>query len=342
MKLALVYNQKKSAPAATEGPSEPQADDKYAEWDTPETIQAVATALATRHRVSLVEADEAAFERLRKDRPDLVFNMAEGLHGASREAQIPALLEMLDIPYTGSDPLTLAICLDKSRTKEVLAYHKVPTPAFQVVESTDEPIRVKLPCLVKPLFEGSSKGIFDDSLARDRTSLRSAVRRVLERYHQPALVERYLSGREFTVAMLGNGERQRILPIVEICFDSLPSHVNPIYSFEAKWIWDTTEQPLEIFRCPAQLDDALEERIHEVCRRTWRVLRCRDWCRIDLRLDEKGEPHVLELNPLPGILPNPADNSCFPKAARTAGISYDQLLLSVVDAAAERLGLDFV
>jgi D-alanine-D-alanine ligase len=142
------------------------------------------------------------------------------------------------------------------------------------------------------------------------------------------------------VALLGNGERQRILPIVEICFDSLPSHVNPIYSFEAKWIWDTTEQPLEIFRCPAQLDDALEERIHEVCRRTWRVLRCRDWCRIDLRLDEKDEPHVLELNPLPGILPNPADNSCFPKAARTAGLSYEQLLLSVVDAAAERHGLD--
>ncbi|HEY4643666.1 MAG TPA: D-alanine--D-alanine ligase, partial [Bacteroidota bacterium] len=149
----------------------------------------------------------------------------------------------------------------------------------------------------------------------------------------------YLSGREFTVALLGNGEELRVLPIVEIRFDSLPDGVRPIYSYEAKWVWDQSSNPLDIFHCPADIDVGLQRSIEDVCRRAYRLLRCRDWCRIDVRLDGSGVPNILELNPLPGILPMPQDNSCFPKAARAAGMSYSQLINAVLDTAARRNGI---
>jgi D-alanine-D-alanine ligase len=196
-----------------------------------------------------------------------------------------------------------------------------------------------LPAMVKPLHEGSSKGIFDSSLARDRKSLTDAVEKVLFEYNQPALVEEFLPGREFTVGILGNAPALNVLPAVEIKFDSLPAGVNKIYSYEAKWIWDTTDKPLEIFECPARLEPALRDDIASVCSRAYRVLRCRDWSRIDVRLDGAGRPHIIEVNPLPGILPNPKDNSCLPKAARAAGITYNELIRSALGFAAIRHGL---
>jgi D-alanine-D-alanine ligase len=348
MHVALAFNlrqesvQEVDQPPA-EPPSEPpspDADDLYAEWDDIHTIQAVEAALAVQHQVSLVEADLDAFETLRKLRPDLVFNMAEGLLGNSREAQIPAMLDMLDIPYTGSDPVTLGICLDKRRTKEILACHGVPTPRFAVVHSMAEiPGRLRYPLMVKPILEGSSKGVTDKALVQDRRALRRQIEWVLDTYRQPALVEEFLPGREFTVALLGNGATLQALPVVEINFDTLPAGVNPIYSFEAKWLWDREEDPLQIFSCPAPLEPLLKKNIEETCKRAFRVLGCRDWCRIDVRLDAGGRPNIIELNPLPGILPRPEQNSCFPKAARAAGLSYEQMILSVVEAAGERLGL---
>jgi D-alanine-D-alanine ligase len=266
--------------------------------------------------------------------------MAEGLLGNSREAQIPAMLDMLGIPYTGSDPVTLGICLDKRRTKEILAWHGIPTPRFSTVtDLTQIPSRLRYPMMVKPILEGSSKGVTDSALVRDRRALVRQLEWVLDSYRQPAIIEEFLPGREFTVALLGNGPNLRVLPIVEINLESLPAGVNPIYSYEAKWIWDTEEKPLSIFTCPAPLDPLLQRKIEELCKRTFRVLGCRDWCRIDVRLDARGEPYVIELNPLPGILPRPEQNSCFPKAARAAGLSYEELILAVVDAAAERLNL---
>jgi D-alanine-D-alanine ligase len=169
--------------------------------------------------------------------------------------------------------------------------------------------------------------------------LKEQIYTVLSKYQQPALVEKYLPGREFTVALLGNGAGVQVLPIVEIQFDQLPANINPIYSFEAKWIWDTVEKPLEIFACPAKASPRLKKRIEAVCKAAFWALRCQDWCRIDIRLDEAGEPNVLELNPLPGILPNPDANSCFPKAARTAGLSYDELIIQVLEIACQRTGL---
>ena len=341
MHIALAFNLKGDSPVLSISDEAPcTEDDLYAEWDDIHTIEAVKSALASKHQVSLVEANLDAFETLRQLKPDLVFNISEGLLGASREAQIPAMLDMLGLAYTGSDPVTLGICLDKRRTKEILAYHGVATPRFVTVTSVDQiPSRLRYPQMVKPILEGSSKGVPDASLVYNRKALVRQVKKVLDQYRQPALIEEFLPGREFTVAVLGNGIGMRILPIVEINFDALPEGVNPIYSYEAKWIWDSEENPLQIFTCPAVLDTSLQNAIQDLCRRAFTVLGCRDWCRIDVRLDSSGAPHIIELNPLPGILPRPEQNSCFPKAARAAGLSYDELILSVVEAAAERLNL---
>ncbi|MBN2408297.1 MAG: ATP-grasp domain-containing protein [Candidatus Aminicenantes bacterium] len=347
MKIAFLYSSKNGIASSVQarrceevrGGEDPPPD-FLAECDSDETLAAIGEALGERHDVFPIEADEEAYLRLKKLRPDLVFNIAEGLVGPNRESHIPSICEMLGIPYTGSDPLTLGICLDKSRAKEILAYHRIPTPAFWVVENeAGISLRVKLPAIVKPLHEGSSKGIKDNSVVRDRRELKARVREIQSLYRQPVIIEPFLTGREFTVGALGNPPNIEVLPIVEIDLSELPPGANPVYSYEAKWIWDQPDKPLEIFRCPARLDVDLKNRIESVVRKTIAILRIRDWCRIDLRLDERGEPNVLEINPLPGVLPNPEENSCLPKAARTAGYSYSALIHRVVDEAAARYGI---
>lgn len=319
-----------------------KVSDLYAEWDTFETIEAVRNALAEKHNVTLVEADESAYNKLKELRPDIVFNIAEGMYGSSREAQIPAMLEFLQIPYTGSDPLTLAICLDKARTKEILSFYNIPTPRFSLITELSQLANpaVKFPSIVKPQHEGSSKGIYNSSIVHNYDELVEQVKFVLENYNQPALIEEFLVGREFTVAILGNGKNLKVLPIVEIKFDTLPENVNHIYSYEAKWIWDNSNSPLDIFECPADITPNLKEGIEDICKKAFTLLRCRDWCRIDVRLDSEGQPNIIELNPLPGILPKPEDNSCFPKAARSAGLTYNQLIQEVLNLAIERYGLN--
>lgn len=355
MDVALVYNVKKEETDVASSDGQPSSltktthtqtqlspsVDAFAEWDTIETIHAVRDALSLRHSISLIEADDNFFEKISKNHPSIVFNIAEGRYGVSREAQVPAMLDMLNIPYSGSDPLTLGICLDKSRAKEILSYYNIPTPKFSVISSLSDlrSLSFPVPAMVKPLFEGSSKGIFNSSLVYTKEELYAQVENILVKYEQPALIEEFLPGREFTVAMLGNGDKLQVLPIVEIKFDSLPKGVNPIYSFEAKWIWDQSDNPLEIFECPARIESALKIEIETICRGAYNVLRCKDWSRIDVRLDKNGRANIIEINPLPGILPKIEDNSCFPKAARAAGLDYNTMLNTVLDAAIERYKL---
>ncbi|MFO7576311.1 MAG: ATP-grasp domain-containing protein [Pelovirga sp.] len=343
MNVALVFNLREESVADDEPPAEPpgsSATDIYAEWDDIHTISAISDALATRHRVTRINADLDAFAKLRSLRPDLVFNIAEGLHGSSREAQIPAMLEMLQIPYTGSDPVTLGLCLDKQRTKEILKQHRIPTPRFWTLSSVFAiPRNLRYPLIVKPCLEGSSKGVTDSALVRDRKALVRQIEWIATTYGQKAIIEEFLPGREFTVALLGNGSDLQVLPIVEIDFSTLPAGANPIYSYEAKWLWDTEKEPLEIFSCPAPLEPFLQQQIEHLCRRAFHALGCRDWCRIDVRLDRAGRPQIIEMNPLPGILPRPEQNSCFPKAARAAGLSYTDLVLRVVETASQRCQL---
>ncbi|MDH4069408.1 MAG: ATP-grasp domain-containing protein [Ignavibacteria bacterium] len=306
-----------------------------------ETINAIRDAIAEVHDVVMVEADRSAYQKLAENSPDFAFNVSEGLHGVSREAQIPGMLEMLQIPYLGSNPLTLATCLDKARTKEVLTYHRVPTPAFSVAhrrEDVDD-LRVRFPSIVKPLHEGSSKGIYNSCVVRSPEELIREVVTVLDTYHQPALIEEFLPGREFTVAVMGNGREAYCLPIVEINYDVFPVGVNPVYSYEAKWVWDTPGNPLEIFRCPAEIDQDLQSRVERIVLDSYRILGCRDWSRIDVRLDRNGIPNIIEVNPLPGVLPKVEDNSCFPKAARAVGLSYNALIQTVLNIALARTGI---
>ncbi|HXT47115.1 MAG TPA: hypothetical protein VN717_00670 [Gemmatimonadaceae bacterium] len=332
-----------------------EVDDEFAEWDSAETIAAVEQALGALGEVIRLEANTDFPERLRAAQPDIVFNIAEGLGGANREAHVPAICEFFGVPYSGSDPFSLSLCLDKARTKEFLAYHGVPTAPFALIRNAAEipamldrlttrktksgSTRLRLPLFVKPVHEGSSKGITEDNYCRTVDEAQAQTAFLLERYAQPVLVEEYLPGREFTCAVMGNGDGAHVLPIVAMNFDALPPGALPVYGFEAKWLWDDRRHPLEIFECPARIDEVLRSRIEEVVLSAYHVLGCRDWSRIDVRLDAAGVPNVVEVNPLPGILPNPEDNSCFPKAARAAGLSYDELIQRSLRFAAERQGI---
>jgi D-alanine-D-alanine ligase len=338
------------ASAVTAGVASP-SDDLYAEWDSPRTIDAIGSALAAYGEVIRLEASPDFPERLRAAKPDLVFNIAEGHHGVNRESHVPAICEFLGVPYSGSDPLTLSICLDKARAKEILSYHRVPTAPFLLVESAEDLDRLLagalplsppseiMPLFVKPVHEGSSKGITERNFVRNADELEAQVRFLLDAYGQPVLVEEFLPGAEFTCGVLGNGPDARVLPIVGMNFGALPHGAMPIYGYEAKWIWDRPESPLDIFACPAPISETMRIAIERVVLRAYRVLGCRDWSRVDVRLDADGVPNIVEVNPLPGILPDPADNSCLPKAARAAGLSYDELIQACLLHAAERNGV---
>jgi D-alanine-D-alanine ligase len=320
------------------------ADDEYAEWDGPETIEAVERALARYGQVIRLEATDDFPQQLRAARPDIVFNTAEGLRGPNREAHVPAICEFYGVPYSGSDPFTLALSLDKARTKEVLRAHGVATAEWFVLRSQAElaaidTARLDFPLFAKPVHEGSSKGITERNLVASPTELRAVAGELLERYQQPVIVEAFLPGAEFTCGVLGNGAAARVLPIVGMNFAALPAGALPIYGFEAKWLWDRPENPLQIFECPAPVREELRANIVDVVLRAFHALGCRDWARIDVRLDAAGRANVVEANPLPGILPDPADNSCLPKAARAAGMDYDALIGACLEAAADRQGV---
>lgn len=319
-------------------------DDEFAEWDSAETIAAVERALARHGEVVRLEATDDFPQRLRDARPDIVFNIAEGLRGPNREAHVPAICEFYGIPYSGSDPFTLALCLDKARTKEILRAHDVPTADWWLARSARDVGRLPMaaleyPLFAKPVHEGSSKGITERNFVASADALAPIVLELLERYQQPVIIEAFLPGAEFTCGVLGNGAEARVLPLVGMNFGALPAGALPIYGFEAKWLWDRPEEPLAIFECPARISDERRAEIEDVVLRTFAALGCRDWSRIDVRLDAAGRANVVEVNPLPGILPDPADNSCLPKAARAAGLDYDALIGACLQAAAARHGV---
>jgi len=293
------------------------------------------------HDVILIEADVNCFNKLLANKPDIVFNIAEGKKGINREAFIPSVCEFLELPYTGSDALTLSSTLHKARTKEILAFNNIPTPPYKLIDdiSLIDTVDFLLPAIVKPLSEGSSKGIYNSCLVYDKEHLLQKIEHTILTYNQPCIIEQFINGREFTVALLGNKQDLQVLPIIEINFSALPMDLAPIYSFEAKWVADTKDHPLNIFSCPANISAELEEKIKQTAIKAFNALECKDWARIDIRLDENNIPNIIEINPLPGILPDPASNSCYPKAARAAGLSYSDMINSVLNAACKRYKL---
>lgn len=312
--------------------------DTFAEWDSESTITAICNAISENFQVIDIEADIFFYNKLLENRPDIVFNFTEGFNYSSREAQVPAVLDFLNIPYTGSSPETLINCLDKIRTKEILSYNNIPTPKFtfysRLSEISSENFNLSFPVIVKPAYEGSSKGIFQNSVCNNFDELHKYINFILETYNEDVLIEEYLDGREFTIGFIGNDNDLEILPIVEIIF---PDNIeNKIYSYELKWELDTPENPLNIFECPAKLDELLQKNILDTVKKTIKVMKLHDWGRIDIRLDKNNIPNIIEINPIPGILPKIEENSCFTKSAYTAGYTYSEFIKKVIISACKR------
>jgi len=329
--IGLVFNLKPEAAAEEDEPP-----DRYAEYDSPRTICAVADALTgAGYAVTRLEADEELYPRLRRLRPDLVFNLAEGLRGESRESHVPAILEMLGIPYTGSGPLTLALALDKPMAKRVWAAEGVPVPRGQTFYPGDPIVlrrSLRFPLFVKPAREGSSMGVTPASVVRDKRELVAQVEWLHASYGGPALVEEFLPGREFTVGVLGNRD-YHVFPILEVLFDRVPDPEHgAVYSYRFKQEWDTWDY----FACPADIPAELAGRLERLAIAAYRAIRCYDVGRVDIRLDAAGNPYVLEINPLPGLCPGYSD---LPRMAQVGGVAYEDLVLWIVDAALERHGL---
>ena len=288
-------------------------------------------------------------------RPDICFNICEGHFGDGREAQVPAILEMLRIPYTGSRVLTLALTLDKPMTKRVLAYHDLPTPPFQTFERVNEPLdpSLKFPLFAKPSREGTGMGVSAESIIHNEVQLRVQLERIFERYNQPALVEHYIEGREITVGIVGNltGPVARRIPEDESAARIMrgltffpPLEVNlGAYPEEEAGLY-TNRIKVELahdfhYICPAPIEQSLWDDLNWYTAATFRVTGCQDVARVDFRLDasDNNKPYILEVNPLPGLNPGYSD-LCL--EAQAHGWSYEQLVNTILDEAIKRYDLN--
>lgn len=351
MKIALLANLKQNAPT---WPGMPP--DQWDDLDSWETIEGITLALEKAgHEVTFLEGDQTLYNNLLAVKPDICFNICEGHFGDAREAQIPAILEMLRIPYTGSRVMTLALALDKPMTKRVLTYHGLPTPLFQVFERLDEPLwsELKFPLFAKPSREGTGMGVSAESIIQNEDQLRTQIKRIFDRYNQPALVERFIDGREVTVGVIGNLDRPvarripededaaRIIhglhffPPLEVNMEKYPEEEAGLYTNRMK-----VEMAHDFhYLCPAPLTPDQVEELNWLAAATFRVMGCLDVARIDFRFDanDGNKPYILEINPLPGLNPGYSD-LCIEAAAD--GWSYDELITTILDLAAERYQLN--
>lgn len=361
MRIAVLANLKENAPKWEGIPP-----DRWDDLDDPKTIDVIMAAIRHGgHDVVFLEAaispPHDLIQKLEAYQPDLCFNIAEGHFGDSREAHIPAILEMLEIPYTGSKVLTLALALDKPMTKRVLAYHVLPTPEFQVFGRYDDPIDEDLvddddellfPMFVKPSREGTSVGITAENIVYTVVQLQDQVKKQMERYKQPILCERFIKGREITVGIIGNlrpsaarrlnertapnvlPESQFFFPPMEIDLESYGESEAGVYTSRIK------VDLVDDFRwlCPAPLGHEMENRLNLLAAAVFRVTGCLDVARVDFRLDQENgdKPYILEVNPLPGLNPDYSD-ICI--EAKAVGWSYERLINTIIDLAAIRQGL---
>ncbi len=359
MRIAVLANLKQNAPTWAD-----MSPDQWDDLDSPKTIDSLVDALtANGHDAVFFEASlrHNLIENLQTYRPDLCLNIAESHVGDGREAQIPALLEMLRLPYTGSQVLTLALALDKPMTKRILAYHNLPTPEFQVFDHPDDAINddllqdngeLRYALFIKPSREGTGMGVSKASIVHTVAELRTQVTEQLRRYQQPILCERYIQGREVTVGLIGNlrssvarrlNERTAphtlpteltFFPPLEVNLDAYPTTEGGLYTNRVKVeLADTFH-----YLCPAPLEPELLERLNGLTAAVFRVLGCKDVARVDFRLDASAnnDPYILEINPLPGLNPGYSD-ICIEAAA--LGWTYEQLIGKIVDLAAERYSL---
>jgi len=327
LRVGITYNLKKEF-----SQRENQPIDLLEEFDSEETIDAIREVLeAEGHEVIRLGGDTGLVDRLRQTSVDIVFNIAEGLEGRNREAHIPALLEFLNIPYTGSDPLTLSVTLDKAMAKRIVMSHDIPTPRFKKVERMEdlEGLDLRYPLFVKLCYEGSSKGVRLDSKILSPQSLEEKVRSLLSIYGSPLLVEEFVKGPEFTVGVLGN-EHPSVLGVMQIEIKGRPPEES-IYSLEIKREWQEKVR----YHCPPLIDQPLIKKIEEVALRSYRALDCRDVSRVDIRVGEDHTPYFLEINPLPGLSPVYGDLVIM---ARSMGWDYARLVKAIFHQALKRYG----
>ena len=309
--------------------------DSEAEYDNIETVYAIQNALVTAGaKVVLMEANETLPDQLRSNKVDIVFNIAEGKGGRGREAQIPALLNLYGIPFTGSDETTLCLALDKALTKRLLTTYKIATPSYHVVSNPKKVkgLRLTYPVIVKPNAEGSSKGISDVSIAEDSTQLQKLVEQNIKAYHQEMLAEEYIEGREFTVGLLGNGEELRVFSPMEIAYQKETQGNYHVYSYNVKQEYTKYVR----YECPANIDQKIEEKMIHNSEKIFRALGCHDFARVDYRVGKDGIPYFIEINPLPGLAPNYSD---YPMLAQFCGMDYQDLVVNVLRAALNRYGM---
>ena len=311
------------------------------EYDPPHTIELVKHGIeAAGHEYVFVEADENFAENIKKAKPDLVFNRAEGLRGDSRESHVPAILEMFNIPYVGSNVMTTAVCLNKGWTKKVLLYHGIATPKFYVCQNLEEAENVTegFPYILKPNEEGSSIGITEENLVYDKVQLHTKLKQMLREYNQPILVEQFIEGREFSTGLLGREAKEdpEVLAILEIDFSKFPE-VGGVFGQKAKTVLDS----LEHYICPAKISEELKNRLEQLSVDIWYALEAKDFARIDFRMNNKGELFFLEINPLPGMDFDTEENdlSFYPYMAMKTGYSYDVLVRRLLESACSRYGL---
>src|SRR5450755_310419 len=325
LRVGFAYNVKRIKPTAD------AQEDSEAEYDAPSTLQAIREAIATYgHEVIDLEANQELPTVLAVTPIDLVFNIAEGFKGRNRESQVPALLELLDIPYTGSDPATLSIALDKALAKRIVRQHGINTPNFQLMVTGKERLSrefTRFPLLAKPVAEGSSKGVVSSSVCHTEVELREVVRDIAGKYQQPVLVEEYISGREFTVGLLGE-RRPKVLPPMEIVFLD-ESEKTPVYSFQHKLDWNDRIR----YDVPARVEPNMLEKLRTAGRAAFMALGCRDVARIDFRMDERGRFFFIECNPLPGLTPGWSDLVLI---AQGAGMDYRTLIGEILSGAIRR------
>lgn len=329
LKVGLTYNLKTGTKSINE--------DDEADLDDLSTVLQIKQAIeSTGSTVLLMEANDTIVTSLTENAVDIVFNIAEGIKGRGREAQIPALLNLLNIPFTGSDETTLGIALDKALTKRVVMSESVVTPKFQLFNSPKEKLKRKLlyPLIIKPNAEGSSKGISDLSIAYNESELYTLLNDIITKYNCTVLVEEYIRGREFTVGMIGNGNDIEILPIMEIKFTG--NKTENLYSYRVK-----KESETSIFcECPADLSPKLEKSIIKMVKKVFTVLDCKDVARIDLRIDERTDiPYFIEINPLPGLVDDYSDLVVIYKES---GHSYNELIVRILNEALRRYNLPAV
>jgi len=323
MKIAILANLKEDASLLG---GDVLNSDYLSELDDEATVQAIENALCSRgHQAEYIKPDLKIIDRLLEFKPDLCFNFCEGYYGNSRNAQIPAILDMLQIPFSGSGVMGMSLSHNKHLTKKIFRSIGLPTPDFIIVNSpADIPeMTIDFPLFVKPAHEGSSIGINENSRADNMSALVNQVAWVWEKVHQPLIIERYIDGREFTVSILGN----EILPIAEI--------ISPTgyYTFQHK-IDDE-----EISRiCPAQITKAKTKELERIAFQAMETLKVLDWCRVDTRMDSDGNLYILEVNPTPAISPLPLPCS-FVHSANAAGYTYGQMVNKIILSAANRLNL---